>query len=304
VKQRRAAAFFAASSLLSGCGGAPAEPARPQDTVLQRASEAGNLAFTLQRPSEAASQYERALERAEARDDAAAIGDYGYDLAVADLAANRPKNALAAVRMTRIELASRGAAPFPALVLAEATALYRLGERKQADSLATDAEAGSDPAAAAGAAFLRGLIADESDDHGGLDAALARLAHPANLEESADAFELAARRDILGGMFVRAKSEAARAADLRRTCLDYRGMARARAVEGKAAEEEGDTETAANLYIQAAQSAAAQGDASSARPWLRQALALANTPTVRNLVRQTLAELDTEKDGPAQRSQR
>jgi len=301
VKQVCAAAFFVASVLLSGCGGAPPQPARPQDTVLQRESEAGNLAFTLQRPSEAAAQYEQALERAEARDDSGAIGDYGYDLAVADLSANRPKDALAAARMTRIELARRGVAPFPALILVEATALYRLGDKEQADSLAAEVEVGNDPSAAAGAAFLRGLIADEGGDQARLDAALSRLAHPANTEESADAFELAARRDLRDGQFARAESEAARAADLRRTGLDYRGMARALAVEGQAAEEAGDMAAAADLYIQAAQSAAAQGDASSARPWLRQALALANTPTLRQLARQTLAKLDTSEDGPAQR---
>jgi tetratricopeptide (TPR) repeat protein len=301
VRQLRAATCFVASTLLWGCGGAPPESRRPQDAVLKRESEAGNLAFTLQRPSEAASQYERALDRAEARNDAGAIGDNGYDLAVAYLAANHPKDALVAARTTRIALTSRGVAPFPGLVLAEATALYRLGDRETADSLAAGVEVGNDPSAAAGAAFLRGLIADESADAAGLDAALARLAHPANTKESADASELAARRDLLDDKFARAESEAGRAADLRRSGLDYRGMARALAVEGEAAEKAGDTATAANLYIQAAQSAAAQGDESSARPWLRQALELANTPALRQLVRQTLAELDTTKDDAAQR---
>lgn len=301
MKQLRAARFVVASALLSGCGGTAPRPAQPQDTVLQRESEAGKLAFSLQRPSEAASKYKEALERAEARDDAGAIGDYGYDLAVADLAANRPRDALAAARMTHIELANRGVAPFPALILAEANALYRLGNKTRADDLAADVEVGGDPSAAAGAAFLRGLIADESGNEAGLYAALARLAHPANTAESADAFELAARRDLAGRNFARAESEADRAADLRRTALDYRGMARVLAVEAEAAAEAGDRPTAANLYIRAAQSAAAQGDAGSARYWLRRALAQANTPMVRQVVHQTLAELQTTKDGQGQR---
>ena len=296
MKQLRAAPFFVASALLSGCGGIAPQSAQPQDTVLQRESAAGKLAFSLQRPSEAASKYKQALERAEARDDAAAIGDYGYDLAVADLAANRPRDALAAARMTHIELANRGVAPVPALILAEANALYRLGNRARADELAANVEAGSDPSAAAGAAFLRGLIADESGNQAGVYAALARLAHPANTAESADAFELAARRDLAARNFARAESEADRAADLRRTGLDYRGMARVLAVEAKAAAEAGDRPTAANFYIRAAQSAAAQGDTGSARHWLRQALVQANTPMLRQLVHQTLAELHTTKD--------
>jgi hypothetical protein len=301
VKQLSAAAFFVAGAMLSGCGSTPPHLAQPQDMVLQRESEAGKLAFSLQRPSEAAARYKDALERAEARDDAGAIGDYGYDLAVADLAANQPKDALAAARKTHIALANRGVAPFPALILAEANALYRLGDKRRADEMAAAVEGGSNPSAAAGAAFLRGLIADESGDQAGLDAALARLAHPADTEESADAFELAARRDLGERQFARAESEAKLAADLRRTDLDYRGMARALAVEGQAAAAAGDSAAAADLLIRAAQSAAAQGDPSSARRWLRQALAQANTPMLRQVVRQTLAELQTAKEGPPQR---
>jgi hypothetical protein len=301
VKQLRAAPFVVASALLAGCGGSAPHPAQPQDTVLQRESEAGKNAFALQRPGEAAAKYKQALERAEARDDAGAIGDYGYDLAVAYLAANRPREALAAARTTHIELANRGIAPFPALILAEANALYRLGDKTRADDLAADVEVGSDPSAAAGAAFLRGLIADERGNQAGVYAALAQLAHPANTAESADAFELAARRDLAGRNFARAESEADRAADLRRAGLDYRGMARVLAVEAKAAAEAGDRRTAANLYVRAAQSAAAQGDAGLTRHWLRQALAQANTPTLRQIAHQTLAELHTTKDGLGQR---
>ncbi len=300
MKHFRITASFVVIALLSGCGSTP-HSGQPQDTVLQRESEAGKLAFSMQRPSEAATQYKKALKQAEARDDAGAIGDYGYDLAVADLAANRPGDALAAARMTHIELTNRGIAPFPALILAEANALYRLGDRARADNLAADVEVGSDASAAAGAAFLRGLIADESGNQPGVYAALARLAHPANNAESADAFELAARRDLATRNFARAESEADRAADLRRTELDYRGMARVLAVEAAAAADAGDRPMAANLYIQAAQSAAAQGDAGSARRWLRQALAEANTPMLRQVAHQTLAELPTTKDGSGQR---
>lgn len=301
MKQRRAAAFIVASTLLSGCGSAPPRHAQPQDAVLQRESEAGKLAFSLERPSEAASQYKRALKRAEARDDAAAIGDYGYDLAVADLAANRPKAALAAARMTHTALADRGVAPFPALILAEANALYRLGDRTRANDLAANVESGNDPEAAAGAAFLRGLIADQSGNQAGVTAALARLAHPANRAESADAFELAARRDLAARYFARAENEADHAADLRRTELDYRGMARALAVEATAAADAGNRRIAADLYIQAAQSAAAQGNAGAARHWSREALAQANTPALRRVARQTRAGLHRTQDGPERR---
>jgi hypothetical protein len=76
--------------------------------MLRQSSRAAGLAFSLNRPEQAIARYKQALERARARDDAEAIGDYGYDLMVAELAANRPEEALASARMTRIELARRG----------------------------------------------------------------------------------------------------------------------------------------------------------------------------------------------------
>jgi len=52
------------------------------------------------------------------------------------LRANAPDKALADARATRIELERRGAKPFPALLLAEATALYRTGAAAEADRAA------------------------------------------------------------------------------------------------------------------------------------------------------------------------
>lgn len=286
------------AALVSGCDGSRPPPTAPADAAMQRSSQAGNLAFAMHRPAEAAAQYREALSRAEAADDAQAIGDYGYDLAVAELAANAPKEALAAARKTRTELMRRGLAAFPALILVEATALYRLGHKEQADRLASVVEAGNDPSAAAGASFLRGLIADAAGNQAGLIAALARLQHPANDEQSADAFELAARRDLRDGDFATAAAEAARSADLRRNDLDYRGMARALAVQADAEAERGNASQAADLYIRAAQSAAAQGDSLAARPWLKRALALATTPALRQVARETLARLTASADAP------
>jgi hypothetical protein len=282
--------------ILTGCGGGH-QPTTPPDSVLQREAEAGQTAFSLERPAEAAAQYRLALLRAEARDDAKAIGDYGYDLAVAQLAANQPREALASARMTQTELARRGVAAFSALVLVEAVALYRSGASGQADRLAARVDAGGDPAAAARAAFLRGLIADEAGNEAGLEVALARLAHPTSSEESADAYELAARRDIRAAAFAPAASEAAQAVALRRSAMDYRGMARGLAVQAEAVARMGDTTQAADLYLRAGESAAAQGDAGSARRWVHQAVALNDSPALRRAARRALAELASKEGG-------
>lgn len=274
----------------AGCGGG--RPAtKPQDTTLQEARLAGTEAFTLERPKEAAAQYERALARARARDDATAIGDSGYDLAVAQLAANEPNKALGSARLTRTELERRGATSFPALDLVEAAALYRLGAKQDANTLAARVEASNDPNAAARASFLRGLIADETGDVAGLNRALARLSHPASPEQAADADELAARQDLRRGQWVQAIAAAERAANARRSTLDYRGMARALSVAAAAAARAGDRQTAADLYMRAGQSAAAQGDVAIARPWLHQALALGSDPALQRAARQSLASL-------------
>jgi hypothetical protein len=169
--------------------------------------------------------------------------------------------------------------------------LYRTGASREADRMAAQVEAGGDPAAAARAAFLRGLIADEAGNEAGLDAALVRLAHPVSAEERADAYELAARRDIRAGAFAAAASEAAQAVALRRSAMDYRGMARGLAVQAEAVARMGDTTQAADLYMRAGESAAAQGDAGSARRWVHHAVALDDSPTLRRAARRTLAEL-------------
>lgn len=276
--------------LMDACGG-KVQPTLPEDTTLKQSTHAAGLAFSLDRPAEAITQYERALERARARDDATAIGDNGYDLAVAQLAANQPKQALASVHMTQAELARRSAASFPALDLAEATAYYRLGEKTKSDQLAAQVETSADPTAAARASFLRGLIAAEAMNWAELDRAIARLAYPKSSDQQADADELLARRSLRQGAFGAALTEAEHAADLRREALDYRGMARALSVAADAEAHAGNLEAAADLYMRAGQSAAAMGDADMARLWLGHAIEFANDPAHRETARLAITAL-------------
>ena len=262
--------------LLASCGGsAPDTNARPTDEMLQRATRAGELAFELERNEEAAAQYRTALNRAQARDDADAIGDTGYDLALAELRANAPDKALADARATRIELERRGAKPFPALLLVEATALYRTGAAAEADREAQRIQQSEDADAVARATFLRGLIADDRADEAGLATASDALSSAKTPPFEADSAELGARLALRRGDEAQAREEAARAADLRQATLDYRGLARALAIEGATAERAGDEITAANLFLRAGRSAAAQSDKSSARVWLSRAMSLA-----------------------------
>ena len=285
-------AGYAMLMLLAACGGAKDQPAGPpEDRTLTRHEQAGKIAYDLDRPDEAVLQFEAALKQAQARDDLQAIGDLSFNLAVAQLRANRAEDALATTRQARAELIRRGSQPFPSLILAESTALYRLGRQEEADALAAEIEAAGDADAAAGASFLRGVIADESGNVDGLRGALSRLSGATAPLREADRQELQARlalrQDDLGG----ARAAATQAASIRQEALDYRGMARALAVAALAAERAGELEPAADLYLRAGRSAAVQSDAATARPWLEKALALTKDADTALAARTALQQL-------------
>ena len=272
--------------LLGACGGDETQPAKaPEDQALARHEQAGKIAYDLDR------QFEAALTQAQARDDLKAIADLSFNLAVAQLRANRPADALTTTQQARAELIRRGSQPFPALLLAEATALYRLDQRGEADALAAQVEGAGDADAAAGASFLRGLIADESGDEVALRAALGRLAGVSVPLRVADRLELQARLALRQGDFPTARAAAMHAATVRQEGLDYRGMARALAVAAAAAEQSGERELAADLYLRAGRSAAAQSDAATARPWLERALGLTQDDATEDAAEAALAGL-------------
>jgi hypothetical protein len=261
---------------LASCGGtAPPKPATPPDETLQRETNAGRLAYELEHPDEAVAQYRIALTRAQARDDLKAIGELGYNLSVAELRAGLPDRALADARATRLELDRRGAQPFPALLLAEATALYRTGAAAEADAMAARVAAGNDTEAAARAMFLRGVMADERGDDAGLARAAEAIRQQSAPSLQADAAELAARLALRRADASRARQEADRAARLRQDTLDYRGLSRALGIEAEAAQRAGDSPAAADLFLRAGRSALAQGDKPAARAWLQRAATLA-----------------------------
>lgn len=283
---------------VAGCSGSPQKTATPEDETLKRDTNAGDLAYSLERPDEAITQYQAALTRAQARDDVAAIGDLGYDLAVTELRADAPDRALAFARETRAELDRRKVAPFPALLLAEATALFRLNQLEQADAMAERAQSGADPQTTARAIFLRGLIADQNGDEPGLAAAAAALQPGNAVPLQADANELAARLALRRSAPTDAVAAAERAASLRQEAIDYRGLARALALAGQGAKQKGDSAAAAVFYFRAGRSAAAQHDAASARLWLGEAVALASHQPVGDAAQALLRDLDHPPGSP------
>lgn len=278
--------------MLAGCGGnSDPPPGPPQDQTLIRHERAGQLAYSLEHPAEAVAQYQSALRQAEARDDLDAIGDLSFNLVVAQLRANQPAGALVTAKRARAELLRRGGASFPALDLAEATALYRTGASAEADALAATIQDSADQGTAFSASFLRGLIADDANNADGLAAALGRLNTPSGPAQQADRAELGARVARRGGDTAQAKSGALQAADLRRVSLDYRGMARALALAADAARLAGDKPAAADLFLRAGRSAAAQNDPETAKAWLQQAIDLSQDSAVADAAQAALETL-------------
>jgi tetratricopeptide (TPR) repeat protein len=230
--------LLAALALAACGGGGPVDSGPPPDVKLDQANKAGTQALSMDLPSLAVRQYKVALSRAYERDDAGAIGDVAYNLALAQMKAGDPKGAVATVRETRAELDRRRAAVPPELILVQAAASYRSGDLGAAAGAAQEVlDRGSkDPDVVRRAWFIRGLVAADRSDAAGLAQAIAALAPPtkqADLE--ADRQELQGRAALLAGDSAEALSLFEQSASNRQQALDYRGMARALSLAGDAA---------------------------------------------------------------------
>jgi hypothetical protein len=263
---------------LAACGGGkPADEGPPTDRRLEQANSAGTRALSLNQTAQAIKQYRAALVVAYERDDAAAIGDVGYNLAVAQLRAGAAAEAARTAREVRAELDRRRQAPPAELLLVQAAAAYRLGAADEATAFAQEvlARAGLPPETATRAWYIRGAVSADRGDGPGLQQALAAIPPSAQPDQEADRHELAGRAAVLSGADDRAASEFEQAADQRRLALDYRGMARALSFAGDAALRQGRTEEAAVLFLRGGRSALLQGDAATGRRLLDRADQLA-----------------------------
>jgi hypothetical protein len=263
---------------LAGCGGGtPPDPGPPPDRPLEQANQAGTRALALNQTTEAIKQYRAALSLAYQRDDAAAIGDVGYNLAVAQLRAGAPGDAARTVREIRAEL-DRRRQPSPAeLLLVQAAAAYRLGAADEAMAAAQEVLARTplQPETATRAWYLRGAVSADRGDAQGVAQALAAIPPSAQPDQEADRRELSGRAALLAGAFDRAALEFEQAADQRRLALDYRGMARALAFAGDAMLRQGRASDASVYFLRAGRSALLQGDAATGRALLDRADQLA-----------------------------
>jgi len=260
--------------LLAACGGsAPVDPGPPPDIKLDQANKAGTQALSMDLPSVAVRQYKVALSRAYERDDAGAIGDVAYNLALAQMKAGDPKAAIATAREARAELDRRRAAVPPELILVQSAAAYRSGDLGAATGAAQEViERGSkDPDVVPRAWFIRGLVAADRSDSAGLAQAIAALPPSKQADIEADRQELRGRAALLAGDSTGSLSLFEQSASNRQQALDYRGMARALSLAGDAALRSGRSADAADFFLRAGRSALLQGDRAMATPLLKRA---------------------------------
>lgn len=274
---RHTAAAVVLALALAGCGGSSTpEPEPASDRRLEQANQAGTRALSLNQTAEAIRQYRVALARAYERDDAQAIGDVGYNLAVAQLRAAATQDAARTARETRAELERRKLVPPADLLLVQAAIAYRAGAQDEA--LATVQELlGRSPDAetATRAWYIRGAVMADRGDAAGLAQAIAAIPASAQPDQEGDRLELIGRAAMLSGATDDAVQNLDRAADQRRIALDYRGMARALGLAGDASLKLGRTNEAAVYYLRGGRSALLQGDTSNGRRLLDRAGELA-----------------------------
>lgn len=249
--------------VLAGCGASQSKPSAQDDAAWDQAMMAGRDSFELGRYTVAVSQYRKAANLALVRDDGTAVAEAGYDLAVSQLAANTPADALQTTQATRQAVQLRGGGEQFSLDLVEAASHYRLGHYPQSIPLAAHAMLSSDTGIAARAALVMGLAADAQGDQTALRNAasyLSGLKAPLSVTQQADRAEIQARmlrqsNPVLAGQL------AEEAAGLRQDEGAYHDMARALALAARIAASQGDQVKARGLWARAAQSAAAQSGA-------------------------------------------
>jgi tetratricopeptide (TPR) repeat protein len=266
---------------LSGCGSSPPKQTGPViDADLERYNRAARLAFDKGRLQQAASFYQKALDRAIVRDDTVAILDAQYNLAVCLMNLESYEEALGVVRNANIEMTLAGHGSALDFLLLEATILHRRGDLDEAWKMTDKILATSNQASSvieSKTHFLRGLIASKQGDMDQLRAALAALGQPEQPRLLADRQELIGHLAMTEQNWDAAIEAFDAAAKLRRETLDYRGMVKVIALAGKAGEKAGRAKEASIRYLRAGRSAMLQGLFDNAQKWLNRAEQIAST---------------------------
>ncbi len=262
-----------------GCGSSPPVREKPgADQNLERFNNAARQAFDKGKFEQAASFYRKALELALVRDDADAIVDAQYNLAVCLMKLKSHAEAMQLVRQAEAELALADRSKLAELLLLKAMLYYKSAElddawqvTRQILSLTPQPK----PLIRGRTHFLRGLIAIQREDTDQLRDEIAALGKPKNQLLRGDLAELKGHLAMAEQDWGAALQAFDEAVILRRMAIDYQGMIKNLALAARASEKAGNIKEASQRYLRAGRSAALQGDYDTAKPWLTHAEQLA-----------------------------
>ena len=265
--------------LWGGCGSSPQVREKPgADRNLERFTKAARQAFDKGQFEQAASLYQRVLERALARDDSGAVVDAQYNLAVCLMKLNSHAEAMQVVRQAEAELALSDQKKLSELLLLKAMLYYKSAELDAAWQITTQILSMTPKPSTViigRTHFLRGLIAVERQDINQLRNEIAALGNPKNPLLRGDLAELKGHLARMQQDWVAAVKAFDEAAVLRREAIDYQAMRKNLALAAEASERAGEIRGASQRYLRAGRSAAVQGDDDAARLWLMRAEQLA-----------------------------
>ena len=270
-----------ATLVLAGCGSsAPLQKGPLIDEDLERFNRAAQQAYDNGRLQQAVSFYQKALQRAYIRDDYRAVLDTQYNMAVCLMNLQSYAQASEVIQQAKTEMAMAGQSFSADFFLLEATVLY-LGEDSDAAWAISDQILAASPQASSivqsKTHFLRGLIASKQRDTAKLREAIVSMGQPNLPQLSADRHELLGHLAMLQQDWEKAMDAFEAAIELRRECLDYRGMVKALALAGEANEKAGHAYEASIRYLKAGRSAALQGEFDHALNWLNRAEQIAGS---------------------------
>jgi tetratricopeptide (TPR) repeat protein len=266
--------------VFGGCGSSAQVQKGPAiDEDLERFNRAAQQAFDNGRLQQAASFYQKALDRAYIRDDFRAVSDAQYNMAICLINLQFYAKALEVIQQAKTETAMAGQRPAADFLLLEATVVCLRGDLDAARKI-TDQILAVTPQASAivqsKTYFLRGLIANKEGDTDRLREAIVSMGQPNLPQLRADRYELSGHLAMAEQYWDGAINAFEAATELRREARDYRGMAKALALAGNASEKAGHANEAAVSYLRAGRSAALQGQFDDALSWLNQAEQIAD----------------------------
>jgi tetratricopeptide (TPR) repeat protein len=254
------------------------KPVVREDERLEQLNNSARAAFRQGAVIQAEKLYERVLNRAYIRDDLTAIVDAKYNLGVCRLRLRRYESALATALSAERDAIGIGDRPLADILLMEAQILYRMGKEDDAWDISEKLIKRIRLIPQEISAMLHGLRGRIACKRGDIPKAREELG--AMGEVNADQL-LAERAELIGciqfqeGAFQTAAGAFDDAVSFHRKSLHYALMAEALARAGKAYEQSGEAETAANRFLRAGRSAQLQEMAKEAVQWLTLASALA-----------------------------